>query len=100
MARKIFVDPSKLESASKEVLAKADEYEQIFLNVYRLVDSLSSAWKGQDNQEFANRVEGFRDDFVNMKLDMIKFGDFLRESALAYRVAQQDVVNRAKSLIN
>lgn len=100
MARKIFVDPSKLENASREVLAKADEYEQLFLNVLKQAEALSSAWKGQDNQEFANKIEGFRPDFVAMKQDMISYGKFLKESALTYRTAQQDIVNRARTLVN
>lgn len=100
MARKIFVDPSKLENASREVLDKAEEYEQLFLKVLNQAEALSAAWKGHDNQEFASRVEGFRPDFVAMKTDMISYGEFLKNSATTYRVAQQDIVNRARTLVN
>ncbi|THF73923.1 WXG100 family type VII secretion target [Cohnella fermenti] len=100
MARKIVVDPAKLESAAQQIDAQAADYEQQFKQLFMEVDGMGAAWKGVDNVAYTTQIKGFEDDFRKMKELMIQYSDFLKTSATTYRNTQSDLVSQAKKLVN
>jgi len=100
MARKIIVDPAKLETASQKMDAQAADYEKQYNQLFNEVDAMGAAWKGTDNKAFVDQIKGFMDDFQQMKGLMVEYSDFLKKSANAYRETQNNIYNQAKSLRN
>ena len=100
MARKIEVTPELLEKAAQEIEALAGDYQSQYNQLYSETGAMASSWSGKDNLAFVNQIDGFKEDFKKMYDHMIKYADFLRISAEAYRTTQDNVVLRAKNLVN
>lgn len=100
MARKIVVDPAKLEAAATKMDAQAADYTKQYTKLFSEVDGMGAAWKGVDNQAFVNQIKGYMDDFQNMVKLMNQYSDFLRQSAKTYKETQTETMNAAKRLVN
>ncbi|KEQ23245.1 WXG100 family type VII secretion target [Paenibacillus tyrfis] len=100
MARKIVVDPAKLEAAAKNMDGHAAEYQRLYDQLFNEVKAMGNAWKGQDNVAYTTQIEGFRDDFENMKKLMEQYSEFLKHSAQTYRTTQTEIASSAKKLAN
>ncbi|MEI7024794.1 WXG100 family type VII secretion target [Paenibacillus sp. y28] len=100
MARKIVVDPAKLEAAARNMEEQASAYKRLYEQLFTEVKGMGTAWKGQDNQAFVTQIEGFRDDFESMRALMEQYALFLKQSAQTYRTTQAETVNAAKKLAN
>lgn len=100
MARKIEVTPELLEKAAQEIETLAQDYQSQYNQLYSETGAMASSWSGRDNLAFVNRIDGFKDDFKKMYDLMIKYADFLRTSAEAYRTTQDNVVLQAQKLVN
>lgn len=95
---KIIADTAKLNSTAKEVRGLAQDYETEYNNLFKLVQSLKSAWEGKDNVAFTERIEGFRDDFQRMKKLMDDYAAYIEKVATTYQTTQSDLVSGAKLL--
>lgn len=100
MARKIMVDPPKLEAAAQKMDAMAADYEKQYQQLFNEVDGMGAAWQGADNVAFVTQIKGFMDDFQKMKALMVQYSEFLKLSAKAYRDTQTETINQAKRLAN
>lgn len=100
MARKIYVDPARLTTASKEVQANAQEYERSYLEIYKKVEEMGAAWKGADNSAFVERIHGYKPFLEGIKKHMEDYSEFLRHSADLYRNTQSDIAASARTLAN
>lgn len=100
MARTIKVTPEELERTAAEINNNADHYRELYEEFYSVTGAMADSWKGVDNIEFINRIDGFRQDFQNMYNEMVRYAQFLKNSATTYRDTQDTVVSQAKSLIN
>ena len=100
MARKIMVDPAKLEAAATKMDAQAADYTKQYMALFSEVDGMAAAWQGIDNQAFVEQIRGFKDDFQNMVSLMNQYSDFLKQSAKTYRETQTERMNEAKRLVN
>ncbi|MCR8643645.1 WXG100 family type VII secretion target [Paenibacillus sp. N1-5-1-14] len=100
MARKIVVDPAKLETVAKTMDGHSAEYQRLYDQLFNEVKNMGNAWKGQDNVAYTTQIEGFRDDFDNMKKLMEQYSGFLKQSATTYKETQTDIVSAAKRLTN
>ena len=47
-----------------------------------------------------NQIDGFKDDLMKMHNEMLKYADYLRKTAKAYRDTQDTVVSQARKLAN
>lgn len=100
MARTIEVTPERLESAATKIEGLAAEYQTSYNQMYNTTDAMHSTWAGADNTAFINQIEGFRDDFKEMYSLMLRYVEYLRESANAYKSTQQNVIEWARKLRN
>ncbi|MDR1464445.1 MAG: WXG100 family type VII secretion target [Oscillospiraceae bacterium] len=100
MGTKIVVDPAKLEQSAQKVEQQAQDYTQLYQQLYTEVDSMGSAWQGKDNQAYVTQIKGFEDDFQGMVAQLKQYAEFLRQSAKAYRSTQENVESGAHQLRN
>ena len=100
MARTIQVTPELLESAAQRINGLAGEYKTQYDALYGEMDAMRSTWQGKDNQAYLEQIGGFKDDFKNMYELMLRYEDFLRKSAKAYRDTQDTVTSEARKLVN
>ena len=57
---KISVDYSEVYQASVYVKNKAEDYNDLILNLYKKVEQMQSIWQGVDHLAFQNQLEEFR----------------------------------------
>ena len=97
----INVRTESLKTKADEVTDMATQYlghyEGLLNQVAQLTDS---DWKGDDAKAFLNQIEGFREDFVNMKRLMDDYAIFLRSAATNYEDTQSQLMGTIKSLQN
>lgn len=98
--RTIKVDPAKLKSAAGQIDSQAAEYKRQYEQLFTEVNAMASAWQGADNIAYTTQIEGFRDDFTKMYDLMMKYSEFLKNSADVYQGTQDEVVTQAKRLTN
>ena len=100
MARTIQVTPEQLESAATRIESLAADYKTQYEQLYSETNAMAASWSGKDNTAFVDQIAGFKDDFQKMHGEMLKYVDFLRKSAKAYRDTQVTVVSEARKLKN
>lgn len=100
MSRKIYVDPARLANESKQMLSKAQEYEQLYLEMYQKIDAMGAAWKGADNTEYVGRINSYKSVLQGMKNHMEEYSEFLQRSSELYKKTQNDIVAHARTLGN
>ena len=100
MARTIQVTPEQLESTAVRIEGLAADYQTEYDHLYNETNEMASTWNGKDNIAFTEQIAGFKDDFEKMHSLMLKYADFLRKSAKAYRDTQDTVVADARKLVN
>lgn len=99
----IKVDPQKLLEASIQTGGIADlakDYEKEYKALFDRVSNMKGKWDGQDNQNYTDQVEGFRDDFEKMKSLMDQYSEYLKNTAQAYINTQNEIAKTAKGLTN
>ncbi|MBO5621308.1 MAG: WXG100 family type VII secretion target [Butyrivibrio sp.] len=100
MARTIQVTPEQLESTAGRIEGLAADYKAQYDQLYAETNSMSSTWSGKDNIAYTDQIAGFKDDFEKMNELMMRYADFLRKSAKAYRDTQDSIVTQARKLAN
>ena len=96
--RTIKVEPERLESAASSIEEANREYDRTYQAIYTQVDKMSSSWQGKDNTAFTNQIKAFEDDLRQISIIMRQYADFLRNTARAYREAQEEVCAQASRL--
>lgn len=98
MAKRIMVDPEKLDKASTKIGQQSGEYEQQYKQLFTEVTTMGAAWKGVDNKAFVDRITLFEEDFKAMKALMIEYSEFLKLSATNYKNTQNAIADSARKL--
>ena len=96
--RTISVEPSRLEAAAGNIESADADYEHIYQAMYAEVDKMSSSWTGKDNTMFTSQIKTFEDDLKQISIVMKQYANFLRNSARAYREAQDEIYSQANRL--
>lgn len=96
--RTISVEPDRLESVASNIESADSEYNRIYQAMYAEVDKMSSSWTGKDNTMFVSQIKDFEDDLRQISMAMREYASFLRNSARAYREAQDEIYARATKL--
>jgi len=96
--RSIYVEPDRLIETAGKVEQANSEYEQNYKAIYSEVDKLSSTWKGKDNTMFTNQIKSYQNDFIQISIILKQYADFLRNTARAYREAQDEAYCDASRL--
>ena len=100
MARQIEVTPELLESAAGRIEGLAGDYKTQYDLLYKETGAMASTWSGKDNVAYIDQIAGFKDDFEKMYNLMIRYAEFLRNSAKMYRETQNTVQVEARKLVN
>lgn len=97
---KIIVETTSLDTTATKVQTAADQYKTDYTTLFSEVEALAAAWSGEDNTAFTQQVEGFRDDFTKMYDLMVSYSTFLKATAETYRTTQDEIMAKAKTLMN
>lgn len=100
MSMKINVEPQALEQGASRMEEQCSSYDKTYRQLYSCVDAMQSAWQGSDNLAYVNQIKGFQKDFNQMVTLMRQYVEFLRQSAKAYRMTQEDRIAQARALTN
>lgn len=96
---KISVDYSEVYQASVYVKNKAEDYNDLILNLYKKVEQMQSIWQGVDHLAFQNQLEEFRTTLNEMFQVILEYSNVLKQTASVYEQLQQDRVAQAKLLL-
>ena len=96
---KISVDYSEVYQASVYVKNKAEDYNDLILNLYKKVEQMQSIWQGVDHLAFQNQLEEFRPTLNEMFQVILEYSNVLKQTAFVYEQLQQDRVAQAKLLL-
>lgn len=96
----IKVTPQELQTASSQITSLANSYEKEYKALFDRIHNMKGKWDGQDNQNYTDQVEGFRDDFEKMKSLMDQYSEYLKNTAQAYTDTQNEIAQTAKGLTN
>lgn len=96
---KISVDYSEVYQASVYVKNKAEDYNDLILNLYKKVEQMQSIWQGVDHLAFQNQLEEFRPILNEMFQIILEYSNVLKQTASVYEQLQQDRVAQAKLLL-
>lgn len=97
---KINVEPQALEQTATRMEEQCTSYDKTYHQLYSCVDAMQVAWQGSDNLAYVNQIKGFQKDFNQMVILMRQYVEFLRQSAKAYRMTQEDRIAQARALTN
>lgn len=100
MARIIEVTPEQLDSTAGIIEDLAGDYKTQYDLLYTETNAMASTWNGKDNLAFTEQIAGFKDDFDKMHALMLRYAEFLRNSAKSYRATQDTVTTEARKLVN
>ena len=76
----------------------AGDYKASVNKLYQEVDQLADVWKGTDNQEYATKVNSYKQDMLNLGVAVDGYADFLRRAANTIQTTQESVSSAAGKL--
>ena len=87
-----------IERVAGEIKLLNEQYTDSYKLVFDSFRSIDSAWDGEDNQEFNERVMSFEKDFINMTAFFYRVENHLRLSAKAYLTTEAATSKAANKL--
>ena len=90
--------PEEIRSAGKSLVENAESYLGSVKSLYETVDNLQQNWKGSDNQQFANTVNGYKENINALGQVIGNYGVFLQETANSLEKLQAEIAQQASSL--
>ncbi len=73
----------------------AEEYAVCVDDIYEVIDSLQSDWKGSDNLAYANTANSYKDDMISLARVITDYSNFLGESANLISRTQDEIASQA-----
>lgn len=96
--RKITVEPEQLISIAGRMDDDNQEYVRLYTQLFELIDSVPSSWRGIDMEAFVTQVSSYQDSCRQLSFLCSMYTDFLRTAANSYRDVQEELRNRALRL--
>lgn len=94
----IKVTPENLRTQASKVDQEAQNYFSEYQGLLKDVEAFTSTdYRGDDANEFRQKVHNFEPDFNKMKELMNEYATFLRQAADNYQNTQDNVKNMIKS---
>lgn len=92
MASVIFdVTPEELESSANRIEEKSKEFVQAYNNIYTAVADLRVSYKGEASDSFNQKIEGYKDNFINTDKRLANYVQFIRDYAKLIRKAEEEI---------
>lgn len=85
------VDGGKLETYSEKVEGELQNISESFQNVHRLLEQLDGSWDGEANEAFMDRMIKDRDTITSVVKNCQNLNRVLKEAALGYKKADENV---------
>lgn len=97
-ANNLVVTPEELESTANNIRTQAEKYKDAYTEVFNEFVKIDTAWDGDDNTVFNEKVNSFRHDFEAMSNFFDSLQNFLNTAAKNYRDEQNAVKQKASNL--
>ena len=90
--------PEEIRTAGKSLVGNAENYLNYVKNIYNTVDNLQASWQGSDNVQFANTVNGYKENINALGQVIGNYGVFLQETANSLEKLQAEIAQQASNL--
>ena len=90
--------PEEIRTAGKSLVENAENYLNYVKNIYNTVDNLQASWQGSDNVQFANTVNGYKENINALGQVIGNYGVFLQETANSLEKLQAEIAQQASNL--
>ena len=90
--------PEEIRTAGKSLVVNAESYLGSVKNLYNTVDNLQQKWQGSDNVQFANTVNGYKENINALGQVIGNYGVFLQETANSLEKLQAEIAQQASNL--
>jgi uncharacterized protein YukE len=90
--------PEEIRSAGKSLVGNAESYLGSVKSLYETVDTLAQNWQGSDNVQFANTVNGYKENINALGQVIGNYGVFLQETANSLEKLQAEIAQQASNL--
>ncbi len=90
--------PEEIRTAGKSLVGNAESYLGSVKSLYETVDTLQNNWKGADNVQFANTVNGYKENINALGQVIGNYGVFLQETANSLEKLQAEIAQQASNL--
>lgn len=98
--RNIYVEPEQLESCAARMDEKNQDYLRHVNEMFLAIETMASAWKGDDNTAFTAKITSYESNLRALHLIADEYQEFLRNSAKYYRNTQQELTSMINVLEN
>lgn len=98
MAGKISVTPGELKTSAGRVDSSIKNYVSLYKKLYQEINGMKSSWSGEANQSYIKQIEGFEQEFENLKKVLENYVEFLQKSAKVYEDTETNIKDAAKKL--
>ena len=99
MAREWNVTTEELRKSATLIQQRTDTYNTEWKNLYNELESMSgNQWSGVANEEFNNRLNGFRNDFEDMSKVLTSYVEYLNAAASNYEKTEEAIKTAASNL--
>ena len=90
--------PEEIRTSGKGLVDNAESYLGSVKNLYNTVDNLQQKWQGSDNVQFANTVNGYKENINALGQVIGNYGVFLQETANSLEKLQAEIAQQASNL--
>jgi uncharacterized protein YukE len=90
--------PEEIRTAGKNLVGNAESYLGSVKSLYETVDTLAQNWQGSDNVQFANTVNGYKENINALGQVIGNYGVFLQETANSLEKLQAEIAQQASNL--
>ena len=90
--------PEEIRTAGKNLVGNAESYLGSVKSLYETVDTLATNWQGSDNVQFANTVNGYKENINALGQVIGNYGVFLQETANSLEKLQAEIAQQASNL--
>lgn len=98
MATNFRVEPRRLNDSSARITDLTGQYVSEYGKLYATIQDLTVQWKGQSSEVFNSRIEGYRDDFEQLRKLLEDYARVLKEIAQKYTETDAKMADMANKL--
>lgn len=88
--RQLIVSFDQIESEISRLDDLANQYREMYGNLFNKVDESNLYWKGKDQEAFMNKFQESESDFNKLHQLFKQYIEFLEKSVDAYRLCQDE----------
>lgn len=92
------VDTEQISSVAQQLEGWTDDYASCVNRIYQVAQNLQGSWIGSAQASYVNQLAEFQNDFQGLYNLFNKYATYLRQSALRYNEAEENIATAAKSL--